>query len=44
MQRNFAINLLEVNHKIYEKSEGKITGILLEKSKKKNTKTMTYIF
>lgn len=35
MQRNFAINLVDVNHKIYEKSEGKITGILLEKSKKK---------
>lgn len=35
MQRNFAINLVEVNHKIYEKSDEKITGILLEKSKKK---------
>lgn len=35
MQRNFAINLVEVNHKIYEKTEGKVTGILLEKSKKK---------
>ncbi|MDY0050994.1 MAG: hypothetical protein RBR65_00515 [Aliarcobacter sp.] len=35
MQRNFAINLVDINHKIYEKSEGKITGILLEKSKKK---------
>lgn len=35
MQRNFAINLVEVNHKIYEKTEGKVTGILLEKNAKK---------
>lgn len=35
MLRNFAINLVDINHKIYENSEGKITGILLEKSKKK---------
>ena len=35
MQRNFAINLVEVNHKIHERTEGKVTGILLEKSKKK---------
>lgn len=35
MQRNFAINLVEVNHKIYEKTEGKVTGILLEKKAKK---------
>lgn len=33
--QNFAINLIDVNEKVYKKSEGKVTGILLEKSKKK---------
>ena len=33
--QNFAINLIDVNDKVYKKSEGKVTGILLEKSKKK---------
>lgn len=33
--QNFAINLIDVNDKIYKKSEAKVTGILLEKSKKK---------
>lgn len=35
MQRNFAINLVEVNHKIYEKTEGKVTGIFVRKNAKK---------